>query len=195
VLLVGGSSGVGKTMISERVARQLGIPWNQADDFYQALHDMSTPADQPALHFFDDDAIWEMPPELLCERFVETAQAVSHSLDSVIAHHIATASPVVLEGIWIVPALAAQTSFGGTPCGGQVRSVFLIELDERSTLDNTPGNTRWFDRRAAAVRRARARVSLLYSQWLESEAARYKIPVVTVRPWPTLPERILTAIG
>lgn len=193
VLLIGGSAGVGKTLIAERVARQVGAPWGQVDDFQRALHDASTPADHPALHFFDSDGIWDLPAESLCERFVEVAQTVSRSLEGVISHHIATASPLVLEGIWLVPALAAQVSYGGAPSGGQVRAVFLVELDDDG-LKNAPDRTSFFDRRGAAVRRTRARVSALYSQWLESEATRYHVPTLTVRPWPTLADRILTTV-
>src|SRR5262249_49092081 len=136
VLLVGGSSSIGKTMIAERVARQVGVPWAQVDDFHRALHDASAAVDQPALHFFDDDAVWEMPPEILCEHFIAAAQVVSASLRNVVAHHVATSNPLVLEGIWIVPAMVADLARAGHVEGGQVRAVFLLELDEEYILKN-----------------------------------------------------------
>ena len=194
VLLLGGSAGIGKTMLAERVARRLSLPWAQVDDFHCSLHAASRPADQPALHYFDDDAVWEQPPEVLCDRFVAAASVVSAALEGVVAHHISTASPIVLEGIWLLPALAAQMTYAGVPNGGQIRSVFLLELDEQAVMKSLPDN-RWFDRKGATLKRTRARTNLLYSQWLAQEAQRHEVPSLPVQPWASLADRILTTVN
>lgn len=50
VLLIGGGSGVGKTVISQVLARQLGVFLLSADDVRLALQHTTTPEQQPALH-------------------------------------------------------------------------------------------------------------------------------------------------
>ena len=40
--VTGTDTGVGKTLIAERVARQVGVCWGQVDDFHHALHAVLT---------------------------------------------------------------------------------------------------------------------------------------------------------
>ena len=52
VLLVGGASGVGKTSVSYRLAQHFGAGLTDTDDFRDVLERMTTPEQQPALHFW-----------------------------------------------------------------------------------------------------------------------------------------------
>jgi 2-phosphoglycerate kinase len=52
VLLLGGASAVGKTAVSYRLARHFGIGLTEVDDFQVLLETMTTPEQQPALHFW-----------------------------------------------------------------------------------------------------------------------------------------------
>ena len=52
VLLVGGASGVGKSMLSYRLARRLGVNLTEIDDLQIAVETVTGPADQPLLHFW-----------------------------------------------------------------------------------------------------------------------------------------------
>ena len=52
VLLLGGASGVGKTQVSYPLARHYGIDVVQVDDFQTILEHMTTPAEQPVLHYW-----------------------------------------------------------------------------------------------------------------------------------------------
>jgi 2-phosphoglycerate kinase len=50
VLLVGGASGVGKSMLSPRLARRLGVNLTVVDDFPIALEAATDPEALPLLH-------------------------------------------------------------------------------------------------------------------------------------------------
>jgi hypothetical protein len=126
VLLLGGSSGVGKTRLARQLAWQLGMDWLSADDIRLALQRATRGAALPALHAFFDD-LPTLSAEAMATRYLAVAEIVSHALEIVIAHHIATASPVVVEGDTILPALAVQQSFAELSVGSQVRGVFLVE--------------------------------------------------------------------
>lgn len=52
VYLIGGASGVGKTSVSYRAARYLDVGITEIDDIHIALMRMTTPPDQPVLHYF-----------------------------------------------------------------------------------------------------------------------------------------------
>ena len=52
VVLLGGASGVGKSMLNSRLAHRLGINLTEIDDLHIAVETVTGPADQPLLHFW-----------------------------------------------------------------------------------------------------------------------------------------------
>jgi 2-phosphoglycerate kinase len=191
VLLLGGPSGTGKTAVSYRLARHFGIGITEVDDFQVLLETMTTPEQQPVLHFWRTHPA---PDQLSAKEIMEQGLAVGRvmatGLEAVIANHLEEETPVVLEGDFILPALAAQTTFGGARHDGQVRAIFLYEPDERQLVEN-------FLRREpqSGPQTTRARVSWLYGQWLKQEAVRYGLPALPARPWDTVFDRILAALA
>jgi len=134
---------------------------------------------QPALHLFRDaQAVAQLSPEELCARWIDAAQVVSRALEIVVAFHVATAAPLILEGDAILPTLAAQRVILGVPVAGRVRSVFLVEPDEGLLLCNARARGRGFERLAAAEQQRQVRRHRLYGEWLEQEAVRLGLPVV-----------------
>jgi 2-phosphoglycerate kinase len=191
VLLLGGPSGTGKTAVSYRLARHFGIGITEVDDFQVMLERMTTPEQQPVLHW------WRMQPDLaqlpatvIMEQGLDVGRVMVPGLEAVIANHLETETPVMLEGDFIHPALAAQTTFSGQPNDGRVRAVFLYEPDEQQLVTN-------FSRREPdrGQQTKRAQVSWLYGQWLKHEAARYGLPILPARPWDTVFDRIIAAIA
>jgi 2-phosphoglycerate kinase len=203
VLLIGGNSGTGKTVVAHEIAHRFGASVLLVDDIRLALQRITIPEHQPALHYFlSDSAVWQRPSELLVEGWIGVAKVVSYAIEIVIAHHIAVAEagPVVIEGDGILPSLAAQDQFAGLnhfqglTVQQMVRSVFLFEPDEEVLLTNMQSRDRGFDELPSAEQRVQARASWLYGQWLRQEALAHELPAVPARPWETLTERVLAAI-
>lgn len=202
VLLIGGSSGVGKTMVVRDLARHLGISALLADDLRMAIQQVTTPGEQPGIHYFlAHPTIWQKPPETLCEGFITVAQAMQRPLSATIAHHlyIESAGPVIIEGDGILPALAALRSFPtmhfpNAPLTDAVRAVFLVEPDEEALLSTLRQHRRGFGDFSHKEQETFARGCWLYGQWLRRQAAPYDLPVIASRPWENLAERVLQAI-
>jgi 2-phosphoglycerate kinase len=185
VLLVGGSSGTGKTTIASEVGRRLGIAWGQADDFRLVLQRLTTPAQQPDLHFFiSTESVWRRPPEDLRDRLITVGRLVSRALEIVVTNHVATRAPLVLEGDGILPAFAVQRTFAGLDVGDQVRAVFLVEPDEDALLAAMLARGRGIDGHSVEEQRTQARASWLYGQWLRDEAERLGLPIIESCPGP-----------
>lgn len=199
VLLIGGNSGAGKTLVAQTLSNRFGRSLLLVDDFRMAIQEVSTPAEQPGIHYFPaHPTIWQKPPEALCDGFVTVGKAMMRPLASVIAHHVfvESAGPVILEGDGILPALAAQGSFPTkefTPAqvSNEVRALFLIESDEEVILNNMRRRGRGFERFSPREQETLARASWLYGQWLRRQADHYDLPVVESHPWETLLERVL----
>jgi 2-phosphoglycerate kinase len=191
VLLLGGASGVGKTSVSYRLAAHFGVAITEADDFQVLLERLTTPEQQPAIHFWRTHPSPEaLPAAEIAEQSLDIRRAMSPGLESVIANHLETQTPLVLEGDFIPPELAKLPSFCGQANGGRVRAVFLHEPDEQQFVAN------YLAREPdAGPQLKRAQVSRLVDAMLTSEAGRLGLPVVPARPWDTLFERIIAALA
>jgi 2-phosphoglycerate kinase len=191
VLLLGGASGTGKSAISYRLARHFDVGLTEIDDFQVLLERMTTPEQQPAVHFWPTHPDpGRLSAEQIFGQGLELGRAMAPGLEAIIANHLEAGSPMVLEGDFIHPSLGSRETFGDQPNAGRVRAVFLHEPDEQQLLANfgarEPGGE---------PPTKRARVSWLYGEWLAAEAERRGQPVVRARPWETLFERVLAAVS
>lgn len=202
VLLIGGSSGVGKTYVAQAIARQLGLSVLLADDIRMAIQQVTTPAEQPGIHYFlAHPTIWQKPPEAICDGFIAVGEAMTRPLTVSIAHHVfvESAGPVIIEGDSVLPALAARRDFpnlhfASATVESEVRSVFLVEPDEEVIAQNMHLRGRGFKDVSLKAQQSLVRASWLYGQWLRRQADHYNLPIVEARPWETLAVRVLQAI-
>ncbi len=180
-------------MAAASLARQLGISWLQVDDLRLALQfsGLISRKQHPELFFFLDREDWQVSPEVYRDKLIAVARIISGALRIVVESHIATSVPVILEGDGIVPEFAAKIAREYDE--GQVRSVFIVENDEKVLLANMLKRGRGFDASALAERQNETRGKALFSDWIEREAERYGLPIVPPLPWETLPERSLSA--
>lgn len=203
VLLIGGSSGVGKTGVARTIARQSGISVLLVDDIRMALQEVTMPGEQPGLHYFlAHPHIWQKPPETLCDGFITVGNAMMRPLAVNIAHHafVRGTGPVIIEGGAILPALAAQKAFPSshfTPAlvSNEVRSVFLVEPEEEALAQSMHMRGHSLSGHTGEEQQTIIRANWLYGQWLKLQAEYYGLPIVEPRPWENLVERVLQAIS
>jgi 2-phosphoglycerate kinase len=189
VLLLGGASGVGKSQISRRLARHFDAEVTAVDDIYVALERMTTPEQYPELHR------WRLhPTEVLAfddgemlEHTLGCAAVVTEALEPVIRDHLESSEAAVFDGDFILPSLAARSSFDDVPANGRVRGLFLLE-DEGQLGRNFRG-------REGEEQSRRARASWRYSEHLRTECARLGIPAIPARPWATVLDRAIDALS
>jgi 2-phosphoglycerate kinase len=190
VLLLGGPSGAGKTYVGYELARHFGTGIIELDDFQLVLQHMTSPEQQPLMHMWKTHPeIHAQPAERILEHIFAVGQALTPALEAVIANHLKTHRPLILDGDLILPSLATQTLFGAIRNDGRVRSVFLYEDNESQLIEN------FARREPGSTQTKRARVSLLYGEWLKLEAERTGITLLPARPWETVFERVVASLG
>jgi hypothetical protein len=159
---------------------------------------MTTPEQQPALHrllaLLDVTVQSLAPSPVARDALIAAARTVSHALEIVVANHVATDTPTILEGDGIVPAFAAQHVFAGRDVDHAVRAVFIVEEDRDWLLRNAIDKGRGFEQLPADFQEHYIEVSWLYGQWLRQEAMQHSVPVVVPRPRETLEERVIDAV-
>ena len=140
VLLIGGPSATGKTRLSYPLARRFGVPIVEVDDIVEALQAMTTPNQQPALHYWaTHPEAARLPPEGILRLHLAVAESLAPALEAVVANHLETDMPIIVEGDYLLPSFAASDSFRGMPANGQVASLFLHEADEAQLVANFSG--------------------------------------------------------
>jgi 2-phosphoglycerate kinase len=191
VLLVGAASGTGKTSISYRLAQQVGVGITEADDLHLVLETMTTPAQQPILHYWTTkpESV-EMSAQEILDLHIAVCRVLAPALLAVISNHVEEGTAIILEGDYILPELLVQWREQVPTQVDRVRALFLHEPDERQIIRN-------FLQREPdeGEQQGRAHVSRLFDNWLHQECIRAKIPVVSPRPWATLIDRLLAMIG
>jgi 2-phosphoglycerate kinase len=106
VLLIGGASGVGKTTVAGRLARDLGVGVAEVDDLHTAVTTMTTPEQQPLLHHWQTSpAAASMSAEEIVDLHVSVSRLLVPVVRTVCEQHAEDGSPVILEGDYLVPEI------------------------------------------------------------------------------------------
>lgn len=190
VLLIGGASGVGKTSIAYRIAQHFGVGITEVDDFQVLLERMTTPEQYPGIHYWSTLPEGAMPTaEDIWREGFRLRDELAPALEAVIANRLEAQNPVVLEGDFIMPALAAQTNFLDQPNEGRVRGLFIVETDEAQIVTN------FLSREPnEGEQHFRAHISWEYNQWLMAEVERLGLVALPARPWDDVLERALAVL-
>lgn len=181
VLLIGGPSGTGKSRLSQGLAQQFGVGLTEVDDLHLVLETMTTPEQQPMLHYWNTHPeAQQFSAEQILELHISVGRVLLPALSAVIDNHLESQAPVILEGDYLLPELIAQNGF----LSDRVRAVFLYEADEKQIVQN------FYEREPEdGEQTGRAHVSWLFGQWLQQECERYSLMSLPARPWHTLFER------
>ena len=198
VLLIGGISAVGKTIISQRLGLSFGVPWMQVDDLRLAFQrsGASLPSGSEALYFFvNTPNVWQRRPEELCDALIAVGEILVAPLEVVIENHVHTSAPIIIEGDGILPSLYGRPEVFKRADTGEIRTVFLVESDESVLLTNMVERGRGITVRTDNELRTEVRAKWLFGQWLIQESAYYNLPVLEPRPWETLADRIIEQLA
>ncbi len=196
VLLIGGPSGVGKSVAARDIALHFGISWLGVDDLRLAFErsHVTLPHGTEALYFFLETLnVGRLPPERLRDGLIGVGEVMAPAVEVIVESHVDQAAPIVIEGDGILPSLLARPPVRDRASGGRVRAVFVVEPDESVILDTIIARGRGMAEWSEEEARTRTRAYWLYGQWLAKESRRYGLPVVEPRPWNTLAERIVSA--
>ena len=189
VLLIGGSSGIGKTTIAYRLAQHYAVSLTLGDDLYRVVQQIATPEEHPILHYWSTHPeVQDWPPEQILELHLGVCRLMTPAFVSVAASHLKHRRPIILEGVYILPEVAASKVYEDIPGVTRARAVFLYEPEEQQIVRNLV--TR---KPHQKEQNKRARVSWLFGQWLRDECQRYGQTALPCRPWDNLLERIIEA--
>src|SRR5262245_40730557 len=130
VVLVCGASGVGKSRAASGLATRYGTPLAEADDVVTALKAMTSDEQQPLLHYWDTHPeAMSWPAEKIADLHLALTDALRPAFAAVIADHVESVTPVVMEGDYLTPELVLAHP-------GKVHAVVVDEPDEDQVVAN-----------------------------------------------------------
>ena len=178
IVLVGGSASTGKTTLSAGLARHLGT-----DD---VVHLDDVRPDHPDVVFLDrTPGIWTLPIPSLLDAMLRACLAVH----PVVEELVRTRDHAIIEGEGVEPAHVATL--------GDVKVGYVIETSAKAltrTFSERPSGPSFFALESAE-RAGVVGMNKVYGEWLKAEAERPHQPWVAARPWDTLAERFIAAVG
>ena len=183
ILIIGGASGSGKTVVSRALARLYKIDLVRVDDFQALLEAVTTPDTLPAIHYWATHPNWrDEGIDAAVSRLIDVGRALSPGLSAVVNDHITESIPMILEGDFILPEFSP--SFNNP----KIASIFIHEPSKEQILQN-------YQAREGQIQQFRADVSHAYGNWLMEECTKHGISVIQSRPWDSLIERVINSIG
>ena len=132
---------------------------------------MTSHEEQPQLHYWNshrEAKSW--PSEKIADLHLAVARVLRPAFAAVIADHIESGNPMVMEGDYLTPDLALTHA-------GAVRAVVLDEPDEDQLVVNYQGREPQHNQQ-----RQPAQVSVHVGARLASRAHHAGVPVVLARP-------------
>jgi 2-phosphoglycerate kinase len=180
VLLVGGSSGIGKTTLTKRLAHKYGAKIIEADDICRSIYVMTTCEQYPSIHYWYGDGDWSSNTiEKNVEYLNEVCREVCPALKSIVEAHLDSDIPLIIEGDFISPDFVLSIN------DRRVKSVFLQESNESQIVNN------YLVREGGSLQEFRASISYLYGLQVESRCNELQLSLVQVRPWSSILERVI----
>ncbi len=183
VLLVGGSSGIGKTRLTKELAKIYKAKVIKADDVCDVVKAVTTADAYPAIHYWISDIDWtSISVTENVDKLYEVSSELRHGIKAIIDNHIENDFPVIIEGDFISAECAA--SFNDP----KVQAVFIYEPAQTQIMRN------YLDREGGEPQAFRASISAEYGNRLKMDCDRCGVNIVESRPWNTLVDRVIECI-
>lgn len=183
VLLIGGTSGIGKSSAARELAQRYSAPFLELDDLRIAVRSMVPREAQPALYTFVDtpDYHERFSNEEFVENLLNVGRALWPGVDSIISKHVRLGEKIIMEGDALIPEMLAQRSQEG------VAAVFLY--DEPGAI-----KTKQLERnrhgKAAETIDTNVAFSFSYSEVVRKQAQQHGFHTLCASPVETLADRI-----
>jgi 2-phosphoglycerate kinase len=185
IILLGGTTGAGKTSLALEVARRLGIGRVlSADAIRQVMRIMLSPELMPALHVSSFDADHTVTrlddgdsddDETVIQGFMAQAEAVSVGVRAIMDRAIEENSSLVLDGVSLVPGLLDLASYAEH---AHVFFLLVARLDEEGFRGHFAARAERERRRDAQRYMERLDEILSIQEYLLEQAERRDVPIV-----------------
>jgi len=183
VLWIGGASGIGKSSLAYELARYYDVNVLEVDDIHLSVKTVTTKEQFPVIHYWktgEDEKYAGVDGTV--NWLIDVSKEMAPVLKALADRHIEDNLPVIIEGDFIHPELAAAFNHP------QVRSIFIHEYEQQQIVQN------YAAREGGDFQHGRAEVSIAYSDWIADTCKRLGLDVIESRPWSTVLSRAIMCL-
>ena len=181
IILLGGTTGVGKTSLALAVAQRLGISRVlSTDSIRHVMRIMLSPDLMPALHASSFDAYRDLPivnedDDPVLEGFLDQTRPVSVGVRAVIDRAIEENTSLVLDGVSLVPGMIDVGRYRNQ---ADIFFLLVARLDEAAFRGHFAARAQRQKKRGGARYVARLDEILRIQEFLLELAERNEVPIV-----------------
>jgi 2-phosphoglycerate kinase len=195
ILLIGGPSGTGKTILSQSFAAKSGWSTLQVDDIRLAVQAIATQEQNPDLHRFTNPNQEPLnTPQKYADALLNVAEILEPAIRIIMAHHlhVESAGSLIIEGDGILPHLGSTAYLKSTPVfsnleiTNSIHAVFLVPNDIAALENAVLKRGRGAEEKPKKELQTHIEGSYLYGQHLAEQAKKASIPTVNAYPFETL---------
>jgi 2-phosphoglycerate kinase len=194
VVMIGGPTATGKSTLGASLARRFDLNYIDLDVFYVAFREVVPREIAPPDLHEENEAYWARPVSELVGEYLRLQEYMCTAFESVVSTQVAKGRSLLLEGTWLTPQFAAAKAFRGV--SADVRPLFLFESD-RSEMERRRRQRAYPWMRTFADDVMRNVSAMRYEHGIEMKrrAGALGLPVLESRPFETLEQRALAALG
>ncbi|MEI6553819.1 MAG: hypothetical protein WCO09_04570 [bacterium] len=188
VLIIGGSSGVGKSHLARQLSGYFKVPLMEVDDIRIALQQcVDRESFQDLFTFIDNPNFQnEFDEQTFIQKLLDVGQALWKPLDTLISKHVILGESIIIEGDSFVPELLAKRDLD------KVKAIFIYDdleaIKERHLKRNRLDS-------AAATLEKDALFSFAYGEEIRKQAEELGLITIKATPIETLYERTIEIIN
>lgn len=183
VLLIGGSSGTGKSSIAYELAKYYGVNVMEVDDIHLSIETVTTKDAYPAIHYWDNGPDWKaIGVEGNVNWLINVGKEMLPVLKALVNRHLEDNLPIIIEGDFIHPELALAFD------NPEVKLIYISEPDINQIIQN------YLSREGGEPQQYRAEISIAYGKWIADACKQHNIKIIDARPWDTALSRIISVI-
>lgn len=183
VLLIGGTSGTGKSVVARELSHRYGASLMELDDLRIALRSVVSRESHPRLWTFVDtpDYHEKFSNDEFVEKLLDVGRTLWPAINAIISKHVALGERIILEGDALIPDMLA------TRDQKEIETIFLFDdlssIQSRQLQRNRHG-------KAAETLEKNAAFSFSYSETLREQAEECGFQTLSASPVETLSTRI-----
>ena len=150
----------------------------------------------------DLEQLQKQPLQKRFNDFIELSKYLCHYIEINMAHHLANRTPLILEGVHLLPRMATKKVIMFQPLSSKIlKSVMLIESDDKVIFETMlqrgfeRGRIDSFHNLPQSEQDNVVNMALMSRDYLAQEAQKHSVPIVEVRPYESLYQRVQEVIS
>lgn len=190
IVLIGGASGTGKTVLGNELSKRLRIPLMQADDIRIAMQVAERHNRNAIVNFFKHKNHFKAYSARQLSKFHEKVSGeVCCAIQEIVMHHHLTNLPVIIEGDDLIPQFLKKA----TRIHKSIKAFVLHQPDEDSLRESIIRRNRNMNN--PVIRETSIRLAIEDNRRIAIKARSLDVRLIPVRPIRELVKVVSGEIG